>query len=68
MEGKQGRIHFWKQCFEIPKFLKMLDLLRNCKRKWCEKWWIYILLCLLVEVKMKTWEVNGSLSIKLFLC
>lgn len=59
MEGQLGRINFRKQCFEIPKFLKMLDLLRNCKRKWCEKCWTYILLCLLVEVEIKT-ENMGS--------
>jgi hypothetical protein len=48
-QAKKNAFLRWKKCFGLLKISKSVS--KNCKTKWQGKYWIYILVCLLVEVK-----------------
>jgi len=62
IENKLGRTHFqkkWKSVDIFKASKNARSVLRNCKRKWWGKYWINILLYLLVEVEMITGNLEN---------
>lgn len=48
----------------FSEFLKNVETVsENCKRKWWEKYRIYILSYLLIDVKMKAWRSTWALKL-----